>query len=271
MGLFRAIGRYIRAIGYLLVGNVDKATASLNLNPTVMNASYDQIIKDKTSRLATYKDAIGGLVAQREAKKEKLKVMTAEIEKHEKLKAGAMAMARKLAEKYAGDQAKCAADAEFVKCQAAFRDFSTTLEEKEKSAKELEADANRLGETINSHKIQIQGLLRDLDKLKDEKHEAVAEVISATEEKNIADTLNGLAQDKTNEELVALRELRGRAKANAQVSRELSGLDTRKQEAEFLSAVETSTANNEFNDMIFGKKETTAPVKETVTSAIPEA
>ena len=150
------------------------------------------------------------------------------------------------------------ADPEFVKCQGAFRDFSTTLEEKNRLVTELEGDVKRLSDSIENHKLQMQSLMRDLDKLKEEKPEAVADVISAKEEQSIADTLNGLSQDRTDEELQGLRELRNKAKASATISKELAGTDTKRQEAEFMAAVETSQSNSEFDSLIFGKKDAVA-------------
>ena len=57
---------------------------------------------------------------------------------------------------------------------------------------------------------------------------------TAEEEKEIADTISGIAQDGTAKELQQMRELRQQIKAEARISRELAGTDTRAQEAEFL-------------------------------------
>ena len=113
--------------------------------------------------------------------------------------------------------------------------------------------------------------MRDLDKLKEEKHDAVADIMSATEEKQIADMVNGISNDKTNEELHRLRELRQKASANAKISRELAGLDSKKAESEFLEYAQKSTADDEFDALIglSAKKETTE--KSTVEAKIPEA
>ena len=67
--MFRAIGRYLRAIGYLLVGKVDRARQSLTTNPDVVRATYDRVIEEKKSRIHEYKDAVGAMIAQEEKKK----------------------------------------------------------------------------------------------------------------------------------------------------------------------------------------------------------
>ena len=90
----------------------------------------------------------------------------------------------------------------------------------------------------------------DLEKLGEEKHDAVASVLSAKEEQDIADIMTGLSQDRTSEELRELRQLRQKASANARVSRELAGLDTQRAEEEFLQFATESEADDEFDALI---------------------
>ncbi|MFV1964194.1 MAG: PspA/IM30 family protein [Pirellulaceae bacterium] len=250
LGMFKAIGKYIRAFFYLITFRIDKASESLRMNPGVMSATYDRIIEEKRGRLAQYKDAIAAMIAQEEGKKEKLKKLTEEIQKLEKLKAGAAAKARKVSNKHGGDPEATRNDPEYQKCQAAFKDFSSTLAEKEARVDEIEADMEALAKNIEGHKINIQSQLRDLEKLGEEKHDAVATVLSAKEEKDIADIMTGLSQDRTSEELRELRQLRQKASAGARVSRELAGLDARQAEEEFLQFATESEADDEFDALI---------------------
>ena len=75
-------------------------------------------------------------------------------------------MARKLVEKYNGDAEAVRNDPEYIKCQAAFKDFSTTLREKETHAQELAVDIKEFEKNIAGHKTQLTGLLREIEKLK---------------------------------------------------------------------------------------------------------
>ena len=269
--MFKAIGKYFRAVWYLLTFRVNKASETLRMTPGVISANYDRVIEEKRSRLNQYKDAVSAMIAQEESKKEKLRVVTEEIEKLEKLRSGAAAKAKKLVDKYGGDTDAIKSDPDYAKCQAAFKDFSSTLAEKQQRAGEIDEDLKQLVANVSGHKTQIQSLMRDLDKLKEEKHDAVADVLSAQEEKQIADMMTGLSNDRTSEELRELREMRQKASANARISRELAGMDTQRAEAEFLEYAQSHEADDEFDALIgLAQKETPGSATQPDTQ-IPEA
>jgi hypothetical protein len=240
-------------------------------NPDVMRATYDQVIRDKTGRIHQYKDAVASMIAQEEKKRNQVRQLTADIEQLERMRAGAAAMAKKLVAQHSGDVEAVKQDPEYARCQTAYTDFSTTLAEKEQRIADLEADIAGLVENIGGHKIQIQGLLRDLDKIKEEKHDAVADVISAREEQEIADMVAGISEDRTAQELTELRDLRGKMKAKARISREMSGLDTKRDETEFLAYAAESTANDEFDALIgLAQQEDKDEGESTEETKIPE-
>lgn len=248
--MFRAIWRYFRAIGYFFTGRIDEARKVLMLNPNVIQANYDEVISDKTNRLSTYKKAVGGLIAQQEGKMEKLKLLSADVQKGEQLKAGAAGKAKAVVAKHNGNAEAIKNDTDYMKCQAAYRDFSSTLEEKQKMINELEVDVRNLNISIQTHKGSITGLLREIDHLKSEKHEAVAEIISAKEEKEIADMLSGISEDRSTKELQDLRDVRRQARADARISREVAGVTAKQTEDEFLNYATVSVVDNEFDKMI---------------------
>jgi hypothetical protein len=112
--------------------------------------------------------------------------------------------------------------------------------------------------------------MRELEKLAEEKHDAVATVLSAKEEQEIADLMAGISEDKTSEELRELREMRNKSSAKARVSRELAGLDTKQAENDFLKYAADTKANDEFDALIgiAGKPEAEGPAAEK--TRIPE-
>ena len=79
--MFRAIGRYFRALGYLLTGRVDQVRRAVSTDPAVVQATFDNIIQEKKKRIGQYKDAVGAMIAQEEKKKSALKRISGEVEK----------------------------------------------------------------------------------------------------------------------------------------------------------------------------------------------
>ena len=113
--------------------------------------------------------------------------------------------------------------------------------------------------------------MRDLEKIKQEKHSTVAELITAKEEKEIADMISGISQDRTSEELQELRDIRDQAKATARVSREMAGTDVARSEAEFLDYATKHAADNEFDALIgLTKQAEQAPSEPSQKTRIPE-
>ncbi len=270
--MFRSISRYFRALGYLLVGKVDRARQTLNANPDVVRATYDRVIEEKKKRIHQYKDAVGAMIAQEEKKKSSLKRLSDDVNKLRKLREGAAAMARKLVEQYNGDAEAVKADPKYAKAQAAFQDFSSTLAEKEEHIGELEAEIMAITQNVAGHKTQLESLLRELEKIKGEKHSTVAELITAREEKEIADMITGISNDRTAEELQELRDIRDQSKATARVSREMAGTDVARSEAEFLEYAEKSVSHSEFDKLIGLSKETESTTPEQADKTrIPES
>jgi len=254
--MFRAIGRYFRALGYLLVGKIDAARMSVSTSPDVVRATYDNITDEKRKRIQHYKDAVGAMIGQQEKKKADLQTQSEEVARLQKLQEGATAMARKVVERHNGDIEAVKKDAEYTKCQASFKDFRSSLDEKEARCTELEGDLKTIGDSIAGHKIQLQALLREIEKIREEKHEAVADMITAKEEKDLADMVAGLGEDRSSRELQEMRDLRAKAKGVARVSREMAGMDSKRVEEEFLEYATASAADNEFDALIGLTKET---------------
>ena len=257
--MFGAIGRWFKAVWYKLTGAMDQARRGLDTDPHVMRAKFDDIIKGKVNQIHTYKQAVATLIAQQEKKMAKVKSLTNEVQKLENLKAGALAMAKQAVAKLQGEgktNEVVHADPNYKKCLTAYNDFAATLTEKQDHIKDLEGDIGEYDGSIANHKINLQQLQRDIEKLKSEAADAVADVITSKEETELADMINGISKDGMAKELQNLRDLRHEVRAEARISREMAGTDTKVQEAEFLEYARSNTATDEF-DALLGMAEGT--------------
>ena len=253
MNPLAAVWRWCKAFLYLVTGQIDKSRRVLDKNPSVMQAKFDDIIKGKVDQIHTYKQAVAKLIAQQEKKMAKLKTLTEETKKLETLKAGALAMAKQTVSKLQNEgqtKEQIHSSEQYRKCLTAYNDFAATVTEKQDHIKDLEGDIAEYDESLANHKINLQQLTRDIDKLKSEAADAVADVITAKEETDLADMLNGISKDGMAKELQDMRELRSEMRAEARVSREMAGTDGKAQEAEFLEYARTNTATDEFDSLL---------------------
>lgn len=251
--MFGAIARLFSAIGYLFTGRVDATRKDLSRNPHVIQATFDRVTREKAARINQYKDAVARMITQEETKLAQIKRLSDEIAHLERLKEGAAAKARSVADRLKGqgqpaEQIK--RDEDYMKCLAAFNDFTSTENEKRTHVAELETDVKEITESVNGHKVQLQQLLRDLEKVRGEAAATVADVITAKEEEEIAGMIAGISEDRTSKELQEMRELRSEGKAKARVARELAGTDTARMESEFLDYARQGVATDEFDKLI---------------------
>ena len=251
--------RFFKAIWYTLTGRAHETADRMMENPEAVRGAYEDIISDKKGNIQRYKQAIGQLIALVEQKRSAVKNLTDEVSNLEELKAGAIAKAQQTAadlqkEGMAPEEVK--QHAEYTRCVTAYQEFNSNLEEKEGRIEELEGEIENAQADIDSHKIQITSLHRDLDKMKSEQSEAVADLITAREQEEIADMLSGISMDGTSAELSRMREIREKAKGRSKVAQELAGTDSRSEEEEFLAAARSSSASDEFDALIFGAQQT---------------
>lgn len=253
MSVAGAISRWFKALGYLLTGRLDAARETLETNPHAVRAKYDEIIREKIKRLQQYKNAVATLVAQEERRLSTVNELSAEVARLENLKAGAAAKAKEIVEAQttAGRNSdEVRQDPEYQRCLSAYNDFSSTVAEKQARIGELEESITESQKTVAEHKTQLQELLREINKIKTEAAETVADVITAREQKEISDLLSGIADDKTAEKLQSMRELRQKVKAESRISRELSEADIKHQEREFMEYARKTEASTEFDALI---------------------
>jgi len=262
---FRSLKRFFRAIGYYLSGGLIKKTEQIEMDPNVTRAQFEDVIATRRKRIQEYKSAVGRLMAQQIKKSKEVESLTEDVERLERLKAGALAKAKKRITDLK-DQGQTAEnikeDTDYQKCLAAFDNFSSTLEEKNKRIASLEKDLEDAKKEIGRHEVQLQTLAREIEKLQQEADETVADMASAREVKEINDALSGIAADGTSAMLRSLRERRNRAAAESKISSKLAGTDTKVQEEEFLRYAQSSESKSEFEKLVGLASPETAPLPE---------
>lgn len=266
MGFWSSIGRYWKTVTYRFTGRIDSTTDGMLDDPYVIRSAFDEVdIRSKES-VQRFIDAASGLINAREENIAKVKNLTAQIERSERLRAGAAA---KIKARFDELRAKGVSeeemkhDEEYLKCRGAYSDFGTTAEEKRKRIQEVSQKIREQGEKIKSHKIQLNAMTRKINDLSEKKDDLIARAIAAKEEKRIADLEAGLSTDTGAEDVLRRVEQRvQRTEAAAKITSELAGTDSRVQEAEFEEYARSGLANDEF-DALVGLGDRATPVVET--------
>ena len=236
--MFRALARWFKAIGYLLTGQIDSARRVLDTNPHV---DPRQVRPDRPRQDQPDPDLQAGRGRpHRPAGKQDRQGQgpdrggqqprTPQGRRPRQGQADRRPRSRKPAR-------PTRKSTPTRTTRSAWRPTTTSPPRSPKSRThiaDLERDIADYAKTIGDHKVQLQQLLRDVDKLKAEAADAVADIITAKQEKDLADMVAGIAKDGSAEELQRMRQMRQEIRAEARISKEIAGTDTKAQEAEFL-------------------------------------
>jgi SMC interacting uncharacterized protein involved in chromosome segregation len=262
----------------MFTGKIDDARKDLESDPHVMQAKFDDVIRKKTSQIQEYKKAVATMIAQKESKLAKIEELKADVAKLEKMKSGAKAKAQEIVKKLQDEgiaKEDIKSNDQYQQCLEAYNDFNSKHENKTARIKELSTDIDGYTKTVEEHKVQIKRLAREIEKVKDEATDSVADVMLAQQEQKVSDALSGISEDGTDKDLQELRATRQQSKANAKISKEIAETDATIKEDDFLEYARKSDISNEFEDGLFDDASSdtlasTDTVDSEVKSKLPE-
>ena len=176
--MLNGITRYFKGIWYALIGQAQRQSNRHTHNLKAVRAAYEVLIRVKRENIQRYKNVIGQTIALIEQKKNALRGVTNEIDKLEQMKTGAIDKAKNTAaelQKTGLSAEEIEQHPDYVRHITSYNDYHSTLEEKNARIDELKQDIGRAQEDIETHKLQITGLHRDLNKLKTQQSDAARE------------------------------------------------------------------------------------------------
>lgn len=247
------MGRYFKALWYMLTGRFQAAADALQGNKFVMGATYDKAIEKGADRFSTVKDAVAKLMSIEQDRIATIKSQSNQVaDLTRKMNGAKVAMQKRINELKNQGKSKeeMESDADFIKHRSAYMDMKSTVAEKEARIDELESDLEERRKQIATYKAELQQMQRQQASLQEEKHEALADVAIANQAEAINSVLAGISQDSTDKDLQAAREARKAAKAKAQITSELAGNDARLAENEYLSYATESETDSELDELL---------------------
>lgn len=199
-----SITHVFKAIWYKLTGRAHDQINRLMENPKTVRNAYEVIIRYKRGNIQRYKLAIGILLGLVREKENSLESLATNVNELEEMKANAIAKMKTIAaelQKTGTPDEEIEQHPDYVRCVSASNHFDSTLEKKNAYVAKVKREIERAQEDIESHKLQLTTLHRDLDNIATELSEVVADYSTERKQEEIADLLSGISMDSTSVEL----------------------------------------------------------------------
>jgi phage shock protein A len=239
------LGKLWARIRGLFIGAGDDIVSS---SPEAIRATYASAIDDAKRRYREMEKAVAMLAVQREKTELSLKDLAKEDEELHRRLEGALAAAESEPDNSAHREAGA-------------RYLSRIKEIGEKQAKfteELETQAKK----VEDYKTKLRSFSAEIDRLKREQGEMVAEFVSTQQILALEDRLRGLGESAVDESLVAIRDKVSGMRARAQIAAEMRGatLESHDQAYERIGAEKEAKAR--FDELLKARTEAKAGVQE---------
>lgn len=266
--------RWLRAWMYKLTGFFGDAADDMQVDKHVMAATYDRSISASQDRFQTVKNAVAELMGIEEGKTTTINELTKRVEHLESVKAGAQGMLQRLIERLRSENPDVSADEikhhpEYIEHSTAYNDADSTQQEIEERITGLELEVDERKAQIAQYTAELQQMQREFSRLKEEKHEAIADVQIAKQAEAVDNVLAGISRDTTDKDLEAAREARKRAKNKAKISSKMAGTDAKSQESQYLEFAQKTKTNSKLDSLLdFGEKKDSSSDKDA--AILPE-
>lgn len=242
--MFSALMRWLKALGYVLLGQVEMARKVWAGDVHLLMEKCDEMLRLQAEQIHQYHEAVAALRGQQEKRAASIKVLVAEMNKLEQHKAEMLAKAKaRVAEVGATGPAEARADEVYQTCLLAYQQSDSLLREKQKRRDVLEEDVAHYEISIAEHASRIQRMTHEQEQLKTEMADAMMDMDMAAQEKKLADALQEITSGAGVGLPTALQHLRHEAKLEAHVSEKMTTADVHAQEGAKHSSNNTEWEN----------------------------
>lgn len=247
IGIFRAILRYfrfwnwkkargiIKAADEQFTGSVDGISAAFDIQKDTMVTQYQGL-----------RDAIAEVEAILEDKRQRLEDLNKEEEDLLRKREGALAKA---------EEAQDANDMKaYEKHSHAFERFQVRIDEIEVTQARLQQEVSETSKTMDKYMLQLQDFQAEIEKMPQEKAEAIADYVSSKKIIELNDRLQGLETSLDKGPISAVLEANKRLTAKARISEKLAKADVKLQDKEYERAGRESTAKSKMDQMLAARR-----------------
>ncbi len=230
MSYFGKLWAVIR--GFFIRAGDDVVSSS----PQAIQATYASAIDDAKRRYKEMEKAVAMLASQREKTEMNLKDLgREELELHRKLE-GALASA----ESEPDNQVHREAGARYL----------TRIKEIEEKQAKLNADLQTQSQRVDEYKIKLRSFTDEIQRLKKEEGEMVAEFVSTQQVLALEDRLKGLGETYVDESLVAIRDKIAQMRAQVKIAAEMRGATVQSHDEIYEKIGSEKEARERFDEML---------------------
>jgi len=192
------------------------------------------------------RNAISDVEAVLEDKRQRLEDLNREEEDLLSKREGALAMAEKAKE--ANDQKG------YEQHAHAFERFQTRIDEIEQTQARLGTEVAEASNSMDKYMIQLQDFQAEIERMPNQKAEAIADFVTSKQIVELNDRLHGLETSIDRGPIAAVLEANKRLTAQARISEKLSKVDVRLQDKEYEKVGRVSTARSKMDQMLAARK-----------------
>lgn len=251
--LLGAIGRFFRAMFYTLAGDVSKWSTVWESSTGYINSEYDSMEKEQQTDIEELTEAVAALMDIVRQKETRFEDLNLRIEDKKRKMAGAKAKAeRKKNELVEAGKTdiEIKSDPIIQKCLSYYNGFKSELALAEEESSLLDAELVKHDADINKYKTRLQKAHKELEKIRIERHETIADLKLAQQEQKVSATLLGLSESRVADRRNRIQEMRRKNRLKADIQSEMAGVVAEDAEQEFLDFAQENESSTEFFEMI---------------------
>jgi len=238
-------GRLIALVrGFFIRAGDDLVSQS----PDAIKSTYAVAIQEAKKRYKDMEEAVALLARERERTEETLKTLSREDEELQKKLEGALSAAE--------------AEPDNPTHREAGTRYQLRIQEIEGKQANLTQELDGQSRKVDEYKLRLRSFMAEIEQLKREQGEMVADFMSTRQVLLLEDRLKGLAESAVDESVVAIREKVAGLKAQAKIASEMSSATVGAQDKNYERIGEEKLAANRFDELLKARLEARTRVKD---------
>jgi len=247
IGIISAIFRYFKFWNWKKArGIIDAADEQFTGSVDGISAAFDIHKDEMIGKFNGLRDAISEVEAILEDKRSRLESLNNEEEDLLRKREGALAMAEKA--KLENN------DIDYEQHANAFERFQVRIDEIEAMQVRLEGEVKETSRTMDKYLLQLQNFQAEIEKLPNQKAEAIADFVTSKQIIDLNDRLQGLESSIDRGPISAVMQANKKLTAKARISEKLAKADVKLQDKEYEMAGRQSTAKSKMDQMLAARK-----------------